>query len=278
VALRHPASIFIGAAPEETQRKKSFGPQALPTISNSHNTLYKYNRPRLTSLHLPDFLQLTPHPGTGHTKMSATNPLLATQSSSANYAQPQPTPQKISAHTDLAISLTLHLWPALTLAVQNEWGGPSSSDKRDWFAGAISDLFISNPQTDAQDLEDFMEQIMGDEFECVVDDGSLEEAAGAIVRLREQCLRGEFGEVETLQRTWEENKRRGETGNSAGPFRKVEVDQETDDEDGDEDGDGEEDEDEVMGEAPELVRAPWQKVKPEVDEEGFTKVVGKRNR
>ncbi len=120
-----------------------------------------------------------------------------------------------------------------------------------------------------------MEQVMGDEFECVVDDGSLEEAAGAIVRLRERCLRGDFAEVARLQTVWEEQRRRG--GSAAiGTFKKVEVDQETDGED--EDDDDEEDEDEVMGEAPESVKAPKQRVEPEVDEDGFTKVVVRRKR
>ena len=78
---------------------------------------------------------------------------------------------------DVSIALILSLWPALTLAVTNNWGGPSSSDKRDWFAGAISDLFISNPATDLEDVETVLLQIMLDEFEVNVDDESAFEVA-----------------------------------------------------------------------------------------------------
>jgi pre-rRNA-processing protein TSR2 len=187
-----------------------------------------------------------------------------------------PTQAQILSQIDLAISYTLHLWPALSLAVSSQWGGPSSSDKRDWFAGAISDLFLTRPSTDQSDLEELMEQVMGDEFECVVDDGSLEVAAREIVRLRGECLSGEFGGVERVRGLWESQK-----GKVTGRFeRGAEVDQDTDgeEEDDGEEGGEDEDEDEVMGEAPELVKASKPKVEPEVDEEGFTKVVGRRKR
>jgi pre-rRNA-processing protein TSR2 len=54
-------------------------------------------------------------------------------------------------------------------------------------------------------------------------------------------------------------------------FKQVESrdeDQETDDEASDDDVD--------MGDAPALVRAPREKAEPEIDEDGFTKVVGKK--
>ncbi|AEO64101.1 uncharacterized protein THITE_2109881 [Thermothielavioides terrestris NRRL 8126] len=52
-----------------------------------------------------------------------------------------PSPATCQSNFEQGVALALHLWPALTLAVQNNWGGPDSSDKRDWFAGAIVDLF-----------------------------------------------------------------------------------------------------------------------------------------
>ena len=62
---------------------------------------------------------------------------------------------KISSQIDLLISIHIYAWPALTLAISNNWGGPSSvsSDKRDWLCGAISDLLSSNQVSDAEDLE-----------------------------------------------------------------------------------------------------------------------------
>lgn len=185
-----------------------------------------------------------------------------------------------SSQLDLAISLSLHAWPALTLAVQSNWGGPASSDKRDWFCGAISDLFIDRPETDAEDLEDVLIQVMNDEFDVVVDDGSAGDVAQQIMELRAQTERGEYGEIRTMYEAWKEKMdKKGANAATVGMFQKVEArdeDQETDD---DEDKDEDDEEGDVdMDDAPALVRAPRERVEPEVDEDGFTKVVGKKRR
>ncbi|KAJ9293350.1 hypothetical protein DTO271G3_7846 [Paecilomyces variotii] len=182
-----------------------------------------------------------------------------------------------SAQLDLGISLALNNWPALTLAVQSSWGGPASADKRDWFCGAISDLLNDRPETDAEDLEDVLIQVMNDEFDVVVDDGSAGDVALQIMDMRAQTQRGEFGEIQAMYEAWKE-KMDKKGANAAGLFRKVDArdeDQETDD---DEDEDDEEEGDVEMDEAPALTRAPRERVEPEVDEEGFTKVVGKKKR
>ena len=96
----------------------------------------------------------------------------------------QPTPTQLSSQIDLFVSLHLWSWPALTLSIQNAWGGSAqaSNDKREWFAGAVSELLTSNPPqlADVGDLEEVLLQVMIDEFEVVVDDGSAEDMARAI--------------------------------------------------------------------------------------------------
>jgi pre-rRNA-processing protein TSR2 len=108
---------------------------------------------------------------------------------------------------------------------------------------------------------------MLDEFEVNVDDDSAFEVAEQVVRVRGECLRGKFDEVEGLRRRWE-----GKKGNKV-VFQKAE-DQEDEETDSDDDEDDEEEEDVEMGEAPALVRK--EKEEPEVDDEGFTKVSRKR--
>ncbi|KAL1847016.1 rRNA accumulation-related protein [Paecilomyces lecythidis] len=181
-----------------------------------------------------------------------------------------------SAQLDLGISLALNAWPALTLAVQSSWGGPTSADKRDWFCGAISELLNDRPETDAEDLEDVLIQVMNDEFDVVVDDGSAGDVALQIMELKAQTQRGEFSEIRAMYEAWKE-KMDKKGASAAGLFRQVDArdeDQETDDDDDDE----EEEDDVEMDEAPTLTRAPRERVEPEVDEEGFTKVVGKKKR
>ncbi|KAB8266565.1 Pre-rRNA-processing protein TSR2-domain-containing protein [Aspergillus minisclerotigenes] len=181
-------------------------------------------------------------------------------------------PNSASSYLDLGITLAIHNWPALTLAVQSNWGGPTSSDKRDWLCGAISDMLNDRPETDAEDLEDVLIQVMNDEFDVVIDDESAVPVAAEIMEVRGLVAKGDFGPIKQM---WEnyQTKSQQKASNVAAAFKRGE------DEDQDSDEDDEEDEEDVdMGEAPALVRAPKEKVEPEVDEDGFTKVVGKKKR
>ncbi|MCJ1319875.1 hypothetical protein MMC15_005211 [Xylographa vitiligo] len=188
-----------------------------------------------------------------------------------------PTPETIASIFDLSIALTLSTWPALSLAVQNSWGGPDSSEKRDWFAGAISELLAATPDADVEYLEEFLLQVMNDEFDVNVEDGSAEEVAARIVGLRKLTARGEFGMVDEMLARWEERQRRG--GGGGGEEVGMRFVEEEDDEESDFDTEDWEDGVDVeMGEAPELVKVPVEKPSPEVDEEGFTKVTGKKKR
>lgn len=117
---------------------------------------------------------------------------------------------------------------------------------------------------------------MSDEFEVNVDDESAEEVAGWILEGRRRCLEGDFRAVEELARRWKE--RTGKKG-GAGKVRWQEVEGEETEgysEDEDESDGGE---DVEMSESPELVAPPKrERVVPQVDEEGFTEVIGKRRR
>lgn len=177
--------------------------------------------------------------------------------------------------------MALHLWPALTLAVQNNWGGPDSADKRDWFAGAIVDLFPdisklapsalsaqpqSNDEPDQIDVETVLLQVMLDEFEVNVDDESAFEVAENIMRVRGGCLRGKLDEADDLRRRYEAGKGKKVVG-VQGQDEDHETDWDTED-----DSDESEENDVEMGDAP----APKEKQEPEVDEDGFTKVTRKK--
>jgi pre-rRNA-processing protein TSR2 len=156
--------------------------------------------------------------------------------------------------------------------VQNNWGGPSSSDKRDWFAGAVVELFESRPETDVEDVETVLFQVMLDEFEVNVDDESAFEIAEQIMRLRRDVGRGDFAEVERMRQRWESR------GGKEIKFQKVERGEDDDDTDWDSDDldETDEDEDVEMGDAPPAREK--EKLAPEVDEDGFTKVASRKKR
>lgn len=187
-----------------------------------------------------------------------------------------------------SVALSLALWPALSLAVQNNWGGPDSADKRDWFAGQVAEAFPAfTPKTisatsasaaaataataddsepDAEYIEEMLLQVMVDEFEVAVDDESSYDVAMEIIRLRGQCRSGNFEEVDRLLERYMAKK-----GQKVVMKKGEDEEQDTDWDD----TDGSGDEDEEMDDAPALVEKK-EKPEPEVDEDGFTKVTRKR--
>jgi pre-rRNA-processing protein TSR2 len=182
-------------------------------------------------------------------------------------------PEQRQAHFELGVALTLLNWPALTLAVQNNW---TSSDKptavRDWFAGQIVTLF-EDTDLEMIEVETRLLNVMEDEFEVIVDDGSAYEVAEQVCRIFRETKNDRFLEVEIMRERWQ---RDGEK--KVKMVDRGEVDADTD---GDSDDDfSEESEDEdgdvEMGDAP--LKALKEKVVPEIDEDGFTKVAGKKKR
>ncbi|KAL6874964.1 Pre-rRNA-processing protein TSR2 domain-containing protein [Trichoderma novae-zelandiae] len=193
------------------------------------------------------------------------------------------------ANFEQAVACALHLWPALTLAVQNGWGGPDSADKRDWFAGAVVELFpeftdaqpgeaakTTADEPDMEDVETVLLQVMVDEFEVNTDDDSALEVARSIIQARSECAIGEFNEeVKRLRERFAN--RKGTKVDQM--FKKAEdQDQDTDWESGDsgEDDDEDDEGDVDMDEAPPLASVPKDKPAPEVDDDGFTKVTRKK--
>lgn len=170
--------------------------------------------------------------------------------------------------------------------MQNNWGGDDSADKRDWLAGQVVEQFPAFTSTsnagsstkpadhkeddqepDPEYIEELLLQVMLDEFEVNIDDESAFDVATEIVRLRGQCAKGNFEDVDRLLARWQARK-----GTKVVFTQGKDQDEDTDwdDTDGDDD-------DEEMGEAPPLVAAaPKEKPAPEVDEDGFTKVTRKR--
>jgi pre-rRNA-processing protein TSR2 len=182
--------------------------------------------------------------------------------------------EELQSRFDLGIWYTLFNWANLTVAVQNQWGGPDSSDKRDWLAGQISDLFASEPSTDSMDVEVMLLQILEDEFGVRLEDETEVAVGREIMAIRKEIGEGRTDTVDRLQQKWEARKgKEVDTGNVS--VRESNQDAEWDSVD--EESEEEEDGDVEMGDAPALVTAK-PKPEPEVDEEGFTKVVGKKKR
>lgn len=178
----------------------------------------------------------------------------------------------------------LDLWPALTIAVAESWGGPDSPAKKTWIASTLVDEFESratvlpaaaplperyDPKADLpldqDDVAELLFHMMSDEFDCDIDDGSVDDVARDITRLWRQVTQGRLDLVETLEAKSEDQKKRGfQATRGADPVE------------GDEDSDETESDDEMdieVDQAPQLV--PQRREEPEVDDDGFTLVKGK---
>lgn len=197
--------------------------------------------------------------------------------------------------------MALQLWQPLSFAVESSLGGGDGADKRDWFAGAVAELFedawatsvsSSTSATVADDLlmdtEARLLQVMDDEFDTVVDDGSAYDVARDLVTLWTQCRRGQFTGSDALRQRWEAARGKSVRGAfQAGKAPDDDTawqtdDDDDDDEEGEDDGDDDDDDDNDdvnMDEAPDLVdgqQSSREKPPPEVDEHGFTKVTRKK--
>lgn len=203
-----------------------------------------------------------------------------------------PTRQQCQDNFESAVAMTLQLWHPLSFAVENNLGGGDGADKRDWFAGAVAELYedswsnvlVSGPIASTitedylMDTESRLLQIMEDEFGTVVDDGTPFDIANEIVGLWANCRRGQFDSCAALRQRWEAS--RGKSVRSqfqAGKAPDDDTAWSTDDDDEDDDEE-EDDEDTNMDEAPGLVEAQQtrEKPQPEVDEDGFTTVSRKK--
>ncbi|KAJ3808832.1 Pre-rRNA-processing protein TSR2-domain-containing protein [Lentinula lateritia] len=191
----------------------------------------------------------------------------------------------------------LALWETLALAVQESWGGPGAKEKRTWMAGVVVDMFeekqsktnsASSPNVDSrvepEDIEDTLLQIMADEFEVHVEDGSAETLGKDIVQLWNAIINSastgstaiDYSEGEKMVQEWESHAESAKGRKIQAHYQEAveeDGDWEDDNNEGDdEDGDHPTDEDE----APPLIDSNRGQRKPEIDEDGFTLVSSRR--
>ncbi|KIM42621.1 hypothetical protein M413DRAFT_26650 [Hebeloma cylindrosporum] len=192
-----------------------------------------------------------------------------------DHSQPPTAPPPTSVLFARGVIARLAIWTTLRIAVQENWGGPNAAAKRTWLASVIVDAFEEQiPAPDDQYIEELLLQVMSDEFEAEVEDGSAESVGRDIVQMWDETRVGKQDLVLKFEDLADKAK-----GRKPNAQEKVVSDDEEDweDEDGEEDDDEEEDGDE----APQLIERTIPRstpTGPEVDEDGFTLVKGKSRR
>jgi pre-rRNA-processing protein TSR2 len=81
------------------------------------------------------------------------------------------------------VTLTLASWTALNLAIQYDWSNDGlGEEKRDWMCEVLVNYFGQHGQrVEPEDIEDILLQIMQDEFNTQLEDGSALEVNASVL-------------------------------------------------------------------------------------------------
>lgn len=91
-----------------------------------------------------------------------------------------------------AVRYILTEWPSLNLAIENGMGGYQAKDKVDWMCNAMIEVVLKQKDVD---LEDYLAQIVNQEFDTIIEDGSLEYSTKWIEKFYKDCMQGKEQEV-----------------------------------------------------------------------------------
>lgn len=91
----------------------------------------------------------------------------------------------------------LNSWPALKIAIDHGAGGQHRLEKAKWIIDAVDQWMQENDNVEDDELEDCLSQILCDEFDLCVQDGSLTEVSSSICRCFLLCRAGRDAEVES---------------------------------------------------------------------------------
>ena len=158
------------------------------------------------------------------------------------------------------ITSTLDNWHSFQAAVDAGMGGPQTADKLSWIVESVEELFtINNQNLIPSDVEDFLMEILDNEFNTVIEDGSLEMVCANLCSSFHQICSGNLDlvnqRIEALElKTQEAKKKREET-------RKNHDHDDDDDE-----------EMEVEESSSSVEKKPEKEEEEEAEEEGWTKV------
>ena len=86
-----------------------------------------------------------------------------------------------------SVNAILKNWTALQLAVSQGAGGHQSKEIAEWMVDAIIQWFNENQNLEPYEVTEFLEEIVNQEFNLIVDDGSVDEVGTAICEFYQLC-------------------------------------------------------------------------------------------
>ncbi|KAK4773009.1 hypothetical protein SAY87_028028 [Trapa incisa] len=112
---------------------------------------------------------------------------------------PKPFPAEAVPFFREGISLTLSMWSALQMAVENEWGGRNSRARANELCEDIFNWFTQSKEPHyIDDLEDKLDEGLIS-LNTEAQDGSIGEVAENLMILHEECMEGNYSSIEKLR-------------------------------------------------------------------------------
>ncbi|XP_075041026.1 pre-rRNA-processing protein TSR2 homolog isoform X2 [Mixophyes fleayi] len=81
------------------------------------------------------------------------------------------------------------------IAVENGFGGLHAHEKAEWMVGAVDQYFHTNSDLEQYEVEETLQGIMNDEFDTVVEDGSLPLISQQLCTFYTQCRQADTAAV-----------------------------------------------------------------------------------
>ncbi|CAM9784524.1 unnamed protein product, partial [Chrysoparadoxa australica] len=163
------------------------------------------------------------------------------------------------------VGSSLRQWTALTLAMENNWGGGSSQAKAERLLAELLEMFKVKKQLYRDEVEDYLLLFLDQQFHTIAEDGSPAEVAQKLLDMFQQCGKFDFTLVNsTLE---QEKKLRASGVRSKSVAGKGEDYSGSEDDDDGSDSDG----DDAMGVIPEGKAVPAV-AKPGPDSDGWETV------
>ncbi|KAM9785580.1 pre-rRNA-processing protein TSR2 homolog [Neosynchiropus ocellatus] len=93
------------------------------------------------------------------------------------------------------VRVVLNSWPVLQIAVDNGFGGVYGQQKADWLVDVVQQYFHDNADLQLYEVEDFVAQLLDQEFDTVVDDGSLPQVSRQLLQMFSKYQQGALQEL-----------------------------------------------------------------------------------
>jgi len=90
-----------------------------------------------------------------------------------------------------AVDAVFQNWTALQFAVDQGAAGPQSADIAKWMVSATVQWFSENKNLEYDEVEDFLADIVNQEFNVLIDDGSVTETSKLVCDFYRLCSRGD---------------------------------------------------------------------------------------